>query len=216
MLALEYEQPIRTGILEGRRVGLHPGATAHHWPQDTEREYGAYLSMQHALTESLVAYGRLGTANPSVDRIGLYAGAASFKPGAIAPVRRQAGFRDRLCAQWQPVARRRCSAVHGYGCSGDRARTDLADCTWRPHHAATRPAVHYQSRYEPGARRCHRSRCAHRGEFQLCTRRLTPPDLKMHGPRCAVPARAAPRDCSATELAMRRARASTCAPVAPP
>ena len=85
MLALEYEQPIRTGILKAGVWVYTRERPRIDRPQDTEREYGAYLSMQHALTESLVAYSRLGTANPSVDRIGLYAGGGIVSSEGILP-----------------------------------------------------------------------------------------------------------------------------------
>lgn len=85
MLALEYEQPIRTGILKAGVWGYTRERPRIDRPQDTEREYGAYLSMQHALTESLVAYARLGTANPSVDRIGLYAGGGIVSSRGLLP-----------------------------------------------------------------------------------------------------------------------------------
>lgn len=85
MLALEYEQPVRTGIFKLGVWGYTRERPRIDRPQDTEREYGAYLSMQHELTESLVAYGRLGTANPSVDRIGLYAGGGIVSSRGLLP-----------------------------------------------------------------------------------------------------------------------------------
>jgi porin len=87
MLALEYERPLRAAIFKLGVWGYTRERPRIDRPQDTEREYGAYVSLQHELTESLAAYGRLGTANPSVDRIGLYAGGGIVSNAGLLPGR---------------------------------------------------------------------------------------------------------------------------------
>jgi porin len=87
MLALEYEQPTRGGIFKLGGWGYTRERPRIDRPQDSEHEYGAYLSLQHRLTESLEAYGRLGTANPSVDRIGVYAGGGIVSSAGLLPRR---------------------------------------------------------------------------------------------------------------------------------
>jgi porin len=85
MLALEYEQSLGAGIFKLGVWSYTRERPRIDRPQDTELEYGAYASLQHELTESLAAYGRLGTANPSVDRIGLYAGGGIVSSAGLLP-----------------------------------------------------------------------------------------------------------------------------------
>jgi len=87
MLALEYEHAMQAGMYTVGMWAYTQERPRIDEPQDTELEYGAYASLEHALTESLVAYGRLGTANPSVDRIGLYAGGGIVSSEGLLPRR---------------------------------------------------------------------------------------------------------------------------------
>ncbi len=54
-------------------------------PSDSAREYGAYASVEHRVTEQLAGYLRVGLANPSVERIGSYFGGGVVHSGGLLP-----------------------------------------------------------------------------------------------------------------------------------
>jgi porin len=86
MFVLEYQWPlpsatVKTGVWRYTRTcdSMSPG--------ERGAQYGGYASVERGFGPDLVAYGRVGAANASVSRIGLYTGGGIVHTGGVLPDR---------------------------------------------------------------------------------------------------------------------------------
>ncbi|HET7203651.1 MAG TPA: carbohydrate porin [Steroidobacteraceae bacterium] len=87
MFALEYEFGPGGTLWKAGAWGFTRSRESLAAPDDRDREYGAYASVQHRIAGSWVGYARVGMANEDVSRLGSYAGAGLVHQGGLLSTR---------------------------------------------------------------------------------------------------------------------------------
>lgn len=84
MFVLEYQWPLQAATVK-TGAWAYTRSCDSMYPDERGAQYGGYASVEHRFGEHVVAYGRVGAANASVSRIGLYTGGGIVHTGGLLP-----------------------------------------------------------------------------------------------------------------------------------
>ena len=142
LLALEYQRAIGDLTLKLGAWGFTATRPAIEADAGRGREYGAYVSAEHRVSDRLAWYARYGAANAEVARIGHYVGAGVVYSGGLLPGRGDAlGFAVGHARNGDPYR----ESLQAAGTATTTAETAY-ELTWRipcGEHFALQPDVQY-------------------------------------------------------------------------